>query len=132
MVTLFSTRPPKNIWNIRKSNKKYPRKWSDSDSLGSADAGQTVKCENPIISQKMKQAAKLLNLKGHQVQDKTIFAAVDVEIHQHKVTIIPLGVTNNTFRLKVIVITCLIALVFSRQKQLPSVLEKVLTYIISW
>ena len=49
---------------------------------GSADGGLTVHDDNPEFSEKMKIAAKRLNLAGHIVGGKNIFAAFDVEGHE--------------------------------------------------
>jgi hypothetical protein len=52
---------------------------------GSNDAAKTVNKEIPVINQKMEEAAKILNLKGHYVgtkdDKKILHAPVDIECH---------------------------------------------------
>jgi hypothetical protein len=51
---------------------------------GSSDGGVTVHDDNTVLSDKMKQAAQILNLKGHvigQKDAKTLYSAGDMEGH---------------------------------------------------
>ena len=49
---------------------------------GSDDCGKTVHNDNPAFSEKMRIAGEKLNLAGHTVDNKVIYAAFDVEGHE--------------------------------------------------
>ena len=63
----------------------YSRKNIVLSVSGSCDAGQNIRVDTGVLTQKMKKAAKMLNIKGHEIQSKTLYTAVDVEIHKNKV-----------------------------------------------
>ncbi|KAL7712534.1 Clu domain-containing protein [Entamoeba marina] len=48
---------------------------------GSRD-GNTVIISNLEVSEKMEQAAKILNIKGHSIQNKLIYGPADVEVYE--------------------------------------------------
>eukprot|EP01132_Coremiostelium_polycephalum_P007447 gene7447-9152_t len=57
---------------------------SDTIVYGSSDGGITVHCENEQFNEKMKDAARILNLKGHMVgkdQQKLLHSCGDIEGH---------------------------------------------------
>eukprot|EP01124_Arcella_intermedia_P013380 TRINITY_DN19810_c0_g1_i1.p1 TRINITY_DN19810_c0_g1~~TRINITY_DN19810_c0_g1_i1.p1 ORF type:complete len:1334 (+),score=360.17 TRINITY_DN19810_c0_g1_i1:602-4003(+) len=48
---------------------------------GSCDAGKTVKAEDPLVNDLMKELGKRLNLCEHLVGDKVIYGPGDIEVH---------------------------------------------------
>jgi len=55
---------------------------SQTLSCGSEDQGRTVHCNDAILASKMKQAAKILNLKPRLINGRPLYSAIDVEGHK--------------------------------------------------
>ncbi|CAN0427494.1 unnamed protein product, partial [Discosporangium mesarthrocarpum] len=50
--------------------------------MGTRDGGKTVLNSDPALDAAVREGAHRLNLRGHQVRGKTLFAAADVEGHE--------------------------------------------------
>ncbi|KAL7711905.1 Clu domain-containing protein [Entamoeba marina] len=55
---------------------------SNTIIYGSGDAGKTIRMDNPLLNEKMRVAAKLLNIKGHVIKGKMVHGPVDIEVHK--------------------------------------------------